>query len=610
VSEEGVERRLTTILAADVVGYSRLMSANEAGTLAQLKTHRKELIEPKTAEYHGRVVKLMGDGTLMEFGSVVDAVHFAVDVQQAMAERNSKVPEDRRIAYRMGINIGDIIVEGDDIYGDGVNVAARLEALADPGGVCVSGTVYDHVKGKVELDFTDLGEQQVKNIPGSLRVYNVAFGATEGTARGTVALTAHSTKPSQKEPDESGIGIDLSLPDYPSIAVLPFANMSTDPEQEFFSDGITEDIITALSKISSLLVVARNSTFTYKGRAVDVKQVSREQGVRYVLEGSVRKVGTRVRVTAQLIDATTGHHMWAERYDRDLEDIFAVQDEITREVVIALDVRLSKGEQARFWSGGTKNLKAWECVRLGAELFNQIDLESNLEAARLFKKAIDLDPDYAIAWVMLGWTYFHQADVGSLYRSEEQREAMLNSTVECGQKALELDQSCADAYAELGLCHLSKGEHDQAIAMSEKAVALAPNHSEILATSAVTQIKSGQSKRAFELIRKAMRRCPVYPNWYLWALGTACRLTGQTGSAIAVFEEGIKRSPDHLALHAGLASTFAELSREGDAQKSVSEILRLDPDFSIKKYMKGLSYREPADMARFEDGLHKAGLPE
>ena len=466
--------------------------------------------------------------------------------------------------------------------------------MAEPGGLCISDNVHQYLEGKLPLTFTDLGEQPLKNLPRPLRIWGLspeAPSSTESSARHEV-------------------GSSPSLPDKPSIAVLPFTNMSGDSEQEYFSDGITEDIITALSKISSLLVVARNSTFTYKGRAVDVKQVSHEQGVRYVLEGSVRKVGTRVRVTAQLIDATTGHHMWAERYDRDLEDIFEVQDEITREVVIALDVRLSKGEQARFWSGGTTNLKAWECVRLGAELFNQIDLESNLEAARLFKKAIDLDPDYAIAWVMLGWTYFHQADVGSSFQSEKNREAMLDATVECGQKALELDPSCADAYAELGLCHLSKGEHDQAIAMSEKAVALAPNHSEILATSAVTQIKSGQPKRAFELIRKAMRLCPVYPSWYLWALGTACRSTGQTGSAIAAFEEGIKRSPDHLALHAGLASTLAELSRDSDAQKSVSEILRLDPDFSIKKYMKGLSYRDPAELARFEDGLRKAGLPE
>ncbi len=614
MSEAGVERRLTTILAADVVGYSRLMAADETGTLNSIKALRSEVFEPKTAEYGGRVVKLMGDGTLMEFGSVVDAVTFAVDVQRTMALRNADVPEDQCIAYRIGINIGDIIVEGDDIYGDGVNVAARMEGLAEPGGICMSGTVVNHVKGKVDVQFEDLGAQHVKNIPDPIRVYSVALDTKKGTASDAVISQGQAAeseaKPARKESDVAVMGIDLSLPENPSIAVLPFTNMSGDPEQEYFSDGITEDIITALSKIPSLLVIARNSTFTYKGQAVDVKQVSREQGVRYVLEGSVRKAGSRVRVTAQLIDATTSHHLWAERYDRDLEDIFAVQDEITSEVVMALDIRLSKGEQARFWSSGTKNLEAWECVRLGAEQFNQLSSESNLEAQRLFKKAIDLDPNYAIAWAMLGETHFHQSDVGTGSRSEGERETMLNSTVECGQKALELDPSCPDAYSLLSLCRLSRGEHDQAIAMSEEAITLAPNQAEILAESAVAQIKSGQPERALKLIKKAMRLCPIYPSWYLWAVATACRLLSRNESAICAFEEAIKRSPDHLAPYVGLASTLGELGRTEDAKTPVYEILKLDPDFSINKYLAGLSYRDPSDTARFEDGLRKAGLPE
>ncbi len=348
--EDRTERRLTTILAADVVGYSRLMAADEAGTLTSLKAIRRELFEPKTTAHHGRVVKLIGDGTLMEFGSVVDAVHFAVDVQRAVPERNVDVPENRRITYRIGINIGDIIVDGSDIYGDGVNIASRLEAIAEPGGICVARNVYNQVKGKVAVDFEDLGAQQVKNIPEPVPTYRIRLDTVppRETAEAAEISSDAEVRPDDEPGDSDGIEIDLSLPDNPSIAVLPFANMSADPEQEFFSDGISEDIITALSKVGSLLVVARNSTFTYKGRAVDVKQVSREQGVRYVLEGSVRKAGNRVRVTAQLIDATTGHHLGAERYDRDLEDIFAVQDEITREVVIALDIHLSRGEQARF----------------------------------------------------------------------------------------------------------------------------------------------------------------------------------------------------------------------------------------------------------------------
>jgi TolB-like protein len=426
------------------------------------------------------------------------------------------------------------------------------------------------------------------------------------TSQGQVVES--EAKPAQKESGNDVTGIDLSLPETPSIAVLPFANMSADPEQEFFSDGITEDIITALSKVPDLLVVARNSTFTYKGQAIDVKQVSREQGVRYVLEGSVRKAGNRVRITTQLIDATTGHHLWAERYDRDLEDIFAVQDEITREVVIALEVRLSGGEQARFWSSGTKNLEAWECVRLGMDLTNRGTPEGLREAQRLSERALELDENYAMAWVTLGWTHHHGVDVG--YASKESPRAALGLAADCAKKALELDPSCADAYSLVGFCHLSKGEHDQAITMSERSVELAPSNAEILALSANVQNKSGRPERSLVLIKMAMRRCPVYPGWFLWVLGTAYRLTGQTESAIRAFETARKHNADWLSTHVSLASTLGEIGREEDSKKSVSEILRLKPDFSIKKYMAGLSYGDPSVTARIEDGLRKAGLPE
>ena len=400
------------------------------------------------------------------------------------------------------------------------------------------------------------------------------------------------------------------LPDGPSVAVLPFENKSSDPDQSYFADGLSENIITTLSKIPSLLVVAHNSTFTYKGQAVDVNQVSREQGVRYVLEGSVRKAGNRVRVTAQLIDATTGHHLWAERYDRDIEDIFAVQDEITREVVVALDVRLREGEQARIWSGGTKNVDAWECVRLGMAALNRITPEGRIEAERLFKMAIDLDPSYPMGWAAFGWFYFHDADIGSRYKSEAEREDIYASAMACGQKALDLDPSCADAYAMLGLCHLSKRQYDEAIAMSEKAVALAPNHAENLATTAATLNKVGQPERALELIRRAMRLCPVYPAWYLFVLGTACRLLDRKESAIEAFNAALERNADQLSIQVGLASTLGELGREEDAKKTVSEILRLKPDFSSKAYSEELSYNDPAELARFENGLREAGLPE
>jgi TolB-like protein/Flp pilus assembly protein TadD len=400
------------------------------------------------------------------------------------------------------------------------------------------------------------------------------------------------------------------LPDKPSIAVLPFVNMSGDESQDYFGDGIAEDIITALSKIPSLLVMARNSTFAYKRRAVDVKQVSREQGVRYILEGSVRTAGTRVRVTAQLIDATTGHHPWAERYDRDLQDIFAVQDEITRKVVTALDVHLSRGEQARSSAGSTRNLEAWGCTRRATELLERGTLEGLSEARRLCKEAIEHDPNYPAAWVQLGWLHHHVADVGVAGTSEDGHEAAFGPAIDCAKRALDLDPGYPEAYSLLGTCHLSRNEHDRALAMAEKAIAMAPNHADILATSAIVYIKSGQPTRGLELIRKAMRLCPINSDYFPWVLGTAYRLTGQGGLAVETFEAAIEQQPDFLALHVGLASTLGELGRVEDTTKPVSEVLRLDPGFSIRKYMERVSYKDPAMRARFQAGLRKAGLPE
>ena len=609
-----MERRLAAILAADVVGYSRLMREDESGTLERLTELRQEVLEPLIAQHCGRIVKLMGDGLLVEFASVVEALTCAVAWQSRVGEREVQCDEDKRLTFRIGVNLGDVIVEDQDIHGDGVNIAARLEGLAEPGGICISGTVFDHAKGKVELAFADLGEQQVKNIPEPIRVYKVASNADEGPARkaSTPADLAGETKsvPQGKASDEAGIDLDLSLPESPSIAVLPFTNMSGDPEQEFFSDGITEDIITTLSKIPTLLVIARNSTFTYKGAAIDVKQVSREQGVRYVLEGSVRKAGSRVRVTAQLIDATTGHHVWAERYDRDLEDIFAVQDEITREVVVALDVRLREGEQARVWSGGTKSVEAWECIRLSQDALNRFKAEDRIEARRLIDRALELDPNYATAWFSLGGYYFHEAESGTRYENEADQDATLDSAVKCATKAVELDPSLADAYGLLGLCQLSKEDYDLAVATTEKAIALAPNQAENLAMASLVLNKSGKPERALELIKSAMRLCPIYPAWYLSVLAKAYRSLGRNESAAGAFEVSLARNPDDITDWVGLAATLGELGREEDVKRAVATILRLHPDFSIKNYVRRLSYRDPAELTRFEDGLRKAGLPD
>ena len=591
-----MERRLAAILAADVVGYSRLMGADEEATLATLNAYR-EIIDRLVVDLHGRVFGSAGDSVIAEFASPVEAVRCAVEIQQEIEARNANLPEDRRMRFRIGVNLGDVMAEGDNLFGDGVNVAARLEGLAKAGGVCVSGTVFDHVRNKVGVEFEDLGEQQVKNIPEPLRVYRVA------------AQMAEEDKPASSF--ETAIGLDFSVPDYPSIAVLPFTVLSADPEQEFFADGVAEDIITALSKISRLMVVARNSTFTYKGKAVDVKQVSREQGVRYVLEGSVRKAGNRVRVTAQLIDATTGLHLWAERYDRELEDIFAVQDEITREIVVAMDVQLREGEQHRVWASGTQNLEAWECVRLATDAALGGAAEEQPKARELLDRALELDPDYAIAWAMRGWLYFTEADVGGGIGNSDQFDKAQASAFRCGHRALELDPDCADAYGMLALTHLNAGEHDVAIEMSEKAIALAPNNAELLGgvASAVMR-KSGQPERGAELVKKAMRLCPFYRPGLLRALGNNYRISGRLEEAVACYRESLERETGYLAPYVNLASALGELGRQDEAQEAARDVLRQEPDFSIKAYTNGLAYRNPADRERIADGLRQAGLPE
>jgi adenylate cyclase len=593
-----LERRLAAILAADVVGYSRLIGADEVGTRQRLKACEAALIEPAVEGHGGRIVKRMGDGYLVEFPSVVDAVTCAVAWQEQAVERETKIETDRRLQFRIGVNLGDVIVEGDDIHGDGVNIAARLEGLADPQGICLSGDAYRQVKGKLDARFEDLGERRVKNISEPLRVYRLIVG-TEQEDRSESAFDAD-------------IGLDFSVPDYPSIAVLPFTIMGDDPEQEFFADGVAEDIITALSKIDRLLVVARNSTFTYKGRAVDVKQVSREQGVRYVLQGSVRKAGARVRLTAQLIDATTGLHLWAERYDRGLDDIFAVQDEITREIVIALDVQMREGEQHRVWSKGTRNLQAWECVRMATDAVIGGDKKTRPMALELIEKALDLDPDYAIAWVMRGWIYWTEADVGGGLSDFQARfdDAQAN-TFRCAHRALELDPDCADAYGLLAMTYLNAKEFDKAIDASEKAIALAPNNVEVIGgIASPVMTKSGQPDRGAELAKQAMRLCPFYRPGLLRALGMAYRTAGRLEEAVTCFRESIKRESGWLGAHVNLAATLGELGRLDEAGEAARKVLASEPRFSVKSYVTGLSYRDSTEIDRISNGLRAAGLPE
>ena len=383
MAEERVQRRLSAILAVDMVGYSRLIGADEEGTIERQRAHRAELIDPQIANQGGRIVKTMGDGLLVEFASVVDAVKCAVAVQSGMAEREAEVPDQRRIQYRVGVNLGDIVIDGDDILGDGVNIAARLEGLAEPGGVCVSAKVFEEIGNKLDVAFEDLGPQEVKNIATPVRAYRVTLNRVPSTPI-AAASPVHLEKP--------------------SIAVLPFDNMSGDPEQEFFSDGLAEDIITALSKIERMRVIARHSTFAYKGQALDLRRIAGELGVRYVLEGSVRRGGDRLRITAQLIDADDGSHLWAERYDRPVDDLFDIQDEITKEIVTSLRVKLTDGEEARVWARGTNNIDAWQFSVRAMELFREFTPSGYLEARELAERAVELDPDYAHAWAALGFT--------------------------------------------------------------------------------------------------------------------------------------------------------------------------------------------------------------
>ncbi len=469
MAEQRVQRRLAAILAADVVGYSRLMEADETGTLAQLKSIRKELIDPKIEEHGGRVVKTTGDGLLIEFPSAVDAVRNAVEIQRAMIKRNEDIPGDRRMDFRVGINLGDIIIDGDDIHGDGVNIAARLEGLCGPGEVFISGTVHDHVEGKLAATFDDLGEQTIKNITKPVRAYRVRDEIGEETAQ----IRADAAPP---------------LSDKPSIAVLPLDNMSGDSEQEYFADGIAEDIITALSKVSRMRVIARNSTFSYKGKSPDVRDVAKELGVRYVLEGSVRRGDNRIRVTAQLIDAEDGSHIWAEQYDRVVEDLFDIQDEITKEIVTHLRVKLTDGEEALVWARGTKNLEAWQsCVRAW-ELYTRYNASDHLEARKLAMRATELDSDYAHGWAVLGFTYWFEGRLG--YTGDS--KAKFEKASEMADRAMALDDTVSWAIGLSALVAAALDRHDEGVVIAERGVVHHPGNADVRAFLAFALMQAGR----------------------------------------------------------------------------------------------------------------------
>lgn len=587
MAEERVQRRLAAILVADVAGYSRLMGVDEEGTLALLTAHRTDLIDPCIAEHRGRIFKTTGDGLLAEFASVVDAVHCAVAVQQGMRERNADVTEARRIEFRIGINLGDVIVQDEDVYGDGVNVAARLEGLSELGGVVVSGTVHEHVRTKVDFGFEDLGSQKVKNIAEPVRAFCVRIKSDSSAA------------------GQGRFGAAMALPDKPSIAVLPFENMSGDPEQEYFSDGVTEDLITALSHVRWLFVIARNTTFTYKGKAVDVKQMADELGVRYVVEGSVRKFGSRVRITAQLIDGLTGNHVWAERYDRELEDVFGLQDELSLTLCGAIEPELAKSEQQRSKSKAPENLDAWECYHRGMWLWQRNRKDEVAEARRSFERAMELDPNFGPAFAGYAITYFREMLIGF---SERDREKALWAA----RRAVELDDEDASAHTALGQVYYIGREHHAAIAECEHAIQLNPSFAEARAFLGSALSDSGKAEEAIPHIEQAIRLSPRDPMiGHMHArMARAFLFLRQHEKAVKCARTGLRHPNINWPIHIYLVSALSHLGKQDEARRALDDLLRFRPGITIDFVGERLPITDTDYRDHLLDGLRIAGLPE
>lgn len=581
---ERVERRLMAILAADVAGYSRLVSADEEGTLAQWKAHWRELIDPKIKEHSGRIVRITGDGMLVEFASVIATVRCAVEIQRAMVERNADVPQEKRIEFRMGINVGDIIIDGTDMWGDGVNVAARLEALSEPGGICVSARVQEDVHGRLDISFQDIGEQQLKNIARPVRVYRVRPNRT-------------AAKPAP------------ALPDKPSIAVVPFNNMSGDPDQEYFADGMVEEIITALSRMRWLFVIARNSSFTYKGRAVDVKQVGRELGVRYVLEGGVRKAANRVRITAQLIDSSTGVHLWADRFEGELDNIFDLQDQVTASAVGAIAPKLQQAEVERAKRKPTESLHAYDYLLRGMANLRLWTREANDEALRLFNRAIELDPDFSSAYGMATWCYARRK--GMRWMADRVQDTA--ETALLARRAAEVGWDDADASARAGFA-LAYVVHDvdAGAALIDRALVLNPNLAEPWHFSGWVRVYLGEPEAAIEHFARSMRLSPLDPLNSVAQTGTALAhfFAGRDDDASLWAERALRETPDFLPALRVAAASNALAGRMDEAHNAIARSLRLYPTPHISNLKNQVPLRRPKDLARYAEGLRKAGLPD
>ena len=588
MAEERLQRRLAAILSADVVGYSRLMGADETGTLARLNSMRRELIDPAIAAHSGRIVKVMGDGALVEFASAVDAVTCAVAIQRQLREREADGLDTDPIRFRIGINVGDVIIEGNDILGDGVNIAARIEGLANPGGISISEDVWRQVQGKVAANFVDAGEQSLKNIARAVRVYRVEIDDASRTQPTASALT---------------------LPDKPSIAVLPFQNMSGDPEQDYFADGIVEEIITALSHFQQLFVIARNSSFTYKGRSVDVKQAGRELGVRYVLEGSVRKAASRVRITAQLIDALSGAHLWADRIDGTFDDIFDLQDQVTAKVVGAIAPKIEQAEIDRAKHKPTDSLDAYDYYLRAMMYFNQWTSESISEALRLFYKAIELDPGFATAHGLAAWCYVRRRLSGWMKDPLQEMPELERLARRAGALA---NNDAVALYSGGWALVQVPGYVEEGAAMIDRALTLNPNMTSAWMLKGWARLYLGEPDNAIDSFDRAIRLNPLDPLVARMQTGTAAAhfLAGRYEQALVRAERALRQHPNDQPLLRVAAASHALTGKIAEAQKIVTRIRQLDPESRLSRIAGQAPFRRPEDISRYVDGLRKAGLPE
>jgi adenylate cyclase len=572
-------RRLAAILAADIAGYSALMGSDEVRTVSDLKGHQAVVL-PMVGEFGGRVIDTAGDGMLAEFPSVLNAVECAVAIQRKMVERNAAIEPERRMEFRIGINLGDVIYDNDRIFGDGVNVAARLEGIAEPGGICVSGKVHEEIRARIGLAYEDLGDKQLKNIAQPVRVYGIRL---DGAPRRTV----------------------LALPDKPSIAILPFQNMSGDPEQEYFSDGMTEDLITDLSKVSGLFVIARNSSFGYKGRSVKVQEIGRDLGVRFVLEGSVRKAGSRVRITAQLIDTGSGGHLWAERFDRDLTDIFSTQDEVVEKIVGTLAVTLTQGEEQRLRRRGTGNVEAYESWLRARELLTRGTRESIAQARAMYRRAIEIDLNFAAPHAGLALAAI--SDYVSGWALDPAQA--LDEAERWARRAVELNDQEPVSHMALGAVLLWRRDHEGALVESRRMMALDPNFAQGYAATGLALMYAGRAAEALEPIAMAMRLDPLYPPMVLHFLAQANFSLGKYEIAAQQLVDRIARNPGTDASRMLLASCYGHLGRAEDSRAAWAELLKVNPDFSLTQRARVLPYKDAGDFQRIVEGLAKAGLP-